>query len=361
MLIVMPFISKDWRSPGEEWVKTEEGWEKKKVLECSTNFLQELKDDRFHNDTFQDSPEVWMTKDKEENLQLAEASKDTSTLQPHCHITKASKEIAGFTGLSDALKRLDWRAAVRDRRRFNYICKLLDLLCSERPFSDLPGGVQRVLFTMVEEVAHQIRASQENTEVLRRLIFQLDGLIECACWGRPLGSTQLWARHLAVIRRINSIADSMIIRKPETSPRLDELPEECIREILLRLVNHKDVESCRQSWPVMSRLCSEKRLWRELVEFHFSDDQVLALKNSGTLPSDWQAAFHKLRKTFGLREDYAEMIKLCRHCRCLFWASYGHPCIADDPDYRERYGEITDKSSSHVPIPPHTFLKFFSL
>ncbi|KPJ02134.1 hypothetical protein RR46_03409 [Papilio xuthus] len=31
----MPFISKDWRSPGEEWVKTEEGWEKKKVLECT--------------------------------------------------------------------------------------------------------------------------------------------------------------------------------------------------------------------------------------------------------------------------------------------------------------------------------------
>ncbi|KAL1129244.1 hypothetical protein AAG570_013773 [Ranatra chinensis] len=30
----MPFISKDWRSPGEEWVKTEEGWEKRKVLEC---------------------------------------------------------------------------------------------------------------------------------------------------------------------------------------------------------------------------------------------------------------------------------------------------------------------------------------
>ncbi|CAH2040010.1 unnamed protein product, partial [Iphiclides podalirius] len=26
----------DWRSPGEEWVKTQEGWEKKKVLECTT-------------------------------------------------------------------------------------------------------------------------------------------------------------------------------------------------------------------------------------------------------------------------------------------------------------------------------------
>ena len=28
----MPFISKDWRSPGEEWVKYEGGWEKKSVL-----------------------------------------------------------------------------------------------------------------------------------------------------------------------------------------------------------------------------------------------------------------------------------------------------------------------------------------
>jgi F-box protein 25/32 len=33
----MPFISKDWRSNGEEWVKTDEGnWEKLKVLECES-------------------------------------------------------------------------------------------------------------------------------------------------------------------------------------------------------------------------------------------------------------------------------------------------------------------------------------
>lgn len=34
-ILKMPFYSKDWRSPGEEWVKTQEGWEKKKVLECT--------------------------------------------------------------------------------------------------------------------------------------------------------------------------------------------------------------------------------------------------------------------------------------------------------------------------------------
>lgn len=28
----MPFVSKDWRDPGENWVKTEEGWEKRKIV-----------------------------------------------------------------------------------------------------------------------------------------------------------------------------------------------------------------------------------------------------------------------------------------------------------------------------------------
>jgi F-box protein 25/32 len=28
----MPFISKDWRSPGEEWVRYEGGWELKKTI-----------------------------------------------------------------------------------------------------------------------------------------------------------------------------------------------------------------------------------------------------------------------------------------------------------------------------------------
>ena len=28
----MPFLSKDWRSPGEEWVRYEGGWEKRKTI-----------------------------------------------------------------------------------------------------------------------------------------------------------------------------------------------------------------------------------------------------------------------------------------------------------------------------------------
>jgi hypothetical protein len=30
----MPFLGKDWRSSGENWIKTEHGWERTKVIEC---------------------------------------------------------------------------------------------------------------------------------------------------------------------------------------------------------------------------------------------------------------------------------------------------------------------------------------
>lgn len=33
----MPFYAKDWRSPGESWIKTQDGWEKLKILECRQN------------------------------------------------------------------------------------------------------------------------------------------------------------------------------------------------------------------------------------------------------------------------------------------------------------------------------------
>ncbi len=39
----MPFISKDWRSPGEEWVRYEGGWELKKTI-LVNNFQKDQKE-----------------------------------------------------------------------------------------------------------------------------------------------------------------------------------------------------------------------------------------------------------------------------------------------------------------------------
>ncbi|RVE45593.1 hypothetical protein evm_009790 [Chilo suppressalis] len=305
----MPFISKDWRSPGEEWVKTQEGWEKKKVLEC--------------------------TSQRSEGEDGEKTSESGNRIPPHCHITiKCTREIAGFNGLSEAVRRLDFSSAVRDVRRFNYICALLELLLGGQKLTHLPGAAQKLLLSMLEQLADQVATSKQNLNALRALVVALSALRDAerrACWGRPLGSRALWGHHDDAIDRINRIANSINIQ-----------------------------EAASSAWSVMSDLCSEQRLWRSLVSYHFTAQQLRAVRHPAT---DWRATFHRLRRLYGLREDaqFAETLSLCRHCKCLFWRSLGHPCIADQcPEYRERLREAGGPLPPH-PVPPAAFLKFFSL
>ena len=39
----MPFIGEDWRGPGEDWVKSEDGWEIRKVgAVCRQTIVQSI-------------------------------------------------------------------------------------------------------------------------------------------------------------------------------------------------------------------------------------------------------------------------------------------------------------------------------
>lgn len=74
---------------------------------------------------------------------------------PYCHITlKSTKEVAGFNTISEAFYRLDFCNAIRDIRRFNYICKLLHLLITQN-LTSLSGAATKVLFNLLEQVAWQ--------------------------------------------------------------------------------------------------------------------------------------------------------------------------------------------------------------
>lgn len=58
-----------------------------------------------------------------------------------------------------------------------------------------------------------VSISQQNIHLLNKLLDQLRIMINCACWGHPLGSTQLWENHLNTINRIVEIANSIHIRE----------------------------------------------------------------------------------------------------------------------------------------------------
>ncbi|KAF6203707.1 hypothetical protein GE061_002040 [Apolygus lucorum] len=168
------------------------------------------------------------------------------------------------------------------------------------------------------------------------------------------------------LRRCYSWKILVLYGRPEGQPLLEDMPEEVVREVLLRLSDHKDIEACREAWPeTAGPLTSEQRIWKKLVAFHFSDAQVSSyferrvlkqIQEEAKLPSevekqtvDWKDAFHYLRKHYGLREDYAETLSLCRACRCLYWTDSGHPCVGGgDPCFS-------------VIIRPSDFLNFFTL
>lgn len=73
--------------------------------------------------------------------------------------------------------------------------------------------------------------------------------------------------------------------------------------------------------------------------------------DSSNFEIDWERVFHQLRKRFDLKEEYADCLLLCRHCRCLFWKSIGHPCIKSD-DLRQ--GSSRQRSSPSDACPAAT-------
>ena len=95
-------------------------------------------------------------------------------------------------------------------------------------------------------------------------------------------------------------------------------------------------------------------------------------------------------RKYGLKEEYADTLVLCRYCRCLFWKSFGHPCVqcpdgsgSEEQKITSEHNEGSNPAEAnqaideggeqaqaktvapsvplHIPVPPQAFLKFFSL
>ncbi|GBM50058.1 F-box only protein 25 [Araneus ventricosus] len=155
--------------------------------------------------------------------------------------------------------------------------------------------------------------------------------------------------------------------------RLTDMPAAILREILLRLSDYKDLMNSAQACDDMKFLVDEQHIWRQLCKFHFSKDQIDVFFETNKIESanskvDWHVVFRQLRRKHGLKEEYTESLFLCRHCRCLFWKSFGHPCV----DLRrsipsgmecmdENNGSLANTSPLYIPVPPQAFLSFFSL
>ncbi len=167
---------------------------------------------------------------------------------------------------------------------------------------------------------------------------------------------------------------------PHISP-LDALPEEVLRSILLKLSCDQDLEAVSSTQnSTLARIIQENRIWRELVRYHFTLEQLQRLEESlvtsgpvktWTNPSVlnkkevkevkedvdpvWKGKFKSLKRRYGLSrrgEEYAELLNLCKSCGLLFW--------------KRSNGELGGHGHGHdcavpllVPVKPGEFIKYF--
>lgn len=93
-------------------------------------------------------------------------------------------------------------------------------------------------------------------------------------------------------------------------------------------------------------ISQELNMWKNLCKFHFQQTHINLLvtkpiNNPINRPikskkseceqinelGDWKSIYFKLKKRYGHREVYVDMIQQCFHCKCLFWKEIGHPCV----------------------------------
>ncbi|KAK3091779.1 hypothetical protein FSP39_022567 [Pinctada imbricata] len=335
----MPFLSKDWRSPGDQWVRTKQGWEKLRLWRVKV--FERLNENIFAR-----------------LLRLA-----TSELschegiwkkhQPCIHYIKGiSRERKVLTSLTEAFIHLDMTGAARDLRRFNYVKKMLELLLDHK-LINMSGSSQKQIIAILEEMIDQVLKTENNVASMRVLLNSANNTLNEGKY-HHIGSTCLWERHQEnvgnMLARLNNF--TITPRKDDGKAKFEDLPEDCVRQIFERLSDHCDIIHTGCTNKMNHRISSEMLLWKRLCFHHFTDKQILTF-----LPQEvdgdvdfinWQYIYHRCFKRFGQRETYADSLAICCNCDTIFWKSIGHPCVSEE----DPVSQI---------LSPEAFIKLFNL
>ncbi|CAH1774209.1 unnamed protein product [Owenia fusiformis] len=337
----MPFLGQDWRGPGEEWVKTTEGWDRLKLWRLrllenlNENIVSRILKEALEQNTF-------IQKDEYSHCHQP----------PHVLIPKhTTKECTGSTSLAESFSKLDMVGAARDPRRFAYTCKVLQYFIRHN-FGNLSGTAQKYILTILEEAFNHVLKTGNNIKQVHRLLIDLtEALNDNAFYPNHVGSLALHDKHNQTVqkmeRRLNNF--KMQERKDDGKLTLSDLPDDCIRNILVQLSDHIDLVHSGETQQSMYNISSDNQMWKQMCLFHFNDVQLATMlqRLGGSFEEgvDWKLLYKKLVRRHGTKDVYAVMIHSCNNCGSLYWESHGHPC------------HFTDLKASSTPMTPQMFAR----
>lgn len=281
--------------------------------------------------------------------------------------------------MSEVLNALDMPGAVKDIKRFNYVCRLVQLIINKK-LNELSGNAQRTLFLIVKQMLLQVIKTQENLNVMQKLLFDFKKKIQDSYYFYfyYIGSQTLGDRHLAIINKwqhmlenpnsfkrvkrlnVNNKSKQQTTATTNTDETsndkennnantgtvgFENIPFDCKLEIMRRLNTGLDLVNLSKCNKGLNQIITKEiAIWKNLCQFHFQQTNINVLlnkqfknnskneiNNDKNEPNehdlDWKLIYFKLKRRYGHREVYADMIHKCFHCKSLFWKEIGHPCI----------------------------------
>ena len=82
---------------------------------------------------------------------------------------------------------------------------------------------------------------------------------------------------------------------------LSDLPDDCVRQILLRFTDSQDIINTGLVDNRVFDLSQERTVWKDLCLFHFDNAQILSLTSNGVnlqnlTSADWNTLYERLVK-----------------------------------------------------------------
>ncbi|KAL4228439.1 F-box only protein 32 [Mactra antiquata] len=258
---------------------------------------------------------------------------------------KNQRRISTYVCFSELIQFIDLQSAVTDIRRKEYLFDLMFLFMT-KSLNTISGAAQRQLFKILESMVNEALESQQFIHKIKQLLVTtMKTMPNEVITSERIGSNLLWNRHIATVGNLCTKMEQFTLpeRKDDGLACLMDLPKECIREIISKLSDHKDIVNLGQTCWDMYYMAEESNIWEKLVQYHFNEKQIDTFIGATDCLSStclWQDLHNKCYRKYGLKKHYADQLVICSACKALHWMMLGHHCwISDEKTQTEAWSE----------------------
>uniref|UniRef100_A0A3P8XB68 F-box protein 32 n=1 Tax=Esox lucius TaxID=8010 RepID=A0A3P8XB68_ESOLU len=223
----MPFLGQDWRSPGQSWVKTEEGW-KNYSSDNKNNNDSDMSYCKSEDECFKENLLLALTYEMSAKKRKKDFMNNNTKVpfqmtnwiayhEKWIYVHKGStKERHGYCTLGEAFNRLDFCSAIKDSRRFNYVVRLLELIAKSQ-LPSLSGVAQKNYMNILERVVQKVLDDQQNVrpikELLQALYVSLCDLVQDMGKSVLVGNINCWVHRMENILQWQQQLDNIQIKR----------------------------------------------------------------------------------------------------------------------------------------------------